>query len=375
MSSREPDNATTARPARLAQGKPVASTPSRVQPHRDAKGKTSAPPTPSTTTRKQPAGTRKTPINAPAITPSRHRVSEATTAVTRPKRKPSTAPPVASANAQKGPTNAANITLSQRRVDTPETTPKRATRSSNPVKMSKTTVQTRTKSASLPVKAKTTTRAPNKSTRNAVIDTAPTNTSVTHDTRKRRSQKPPSGSPPKKRRTPTPPPVMFTPPIPRRRNKGTVDVPSKSSVDSQRTSDDPVSHWRQTRSTPTNASTADTAQKDTRNRPVGLGKGRERTMRGSHSTTAEENTIPLETLSITEQTRGKGVEESKYASQADAMPPSTVPGVAGVSGASDREDPQPGEKTIEAAARRIPLIIPEGHKLVHIMRHATAWHK
>jgi hypothetical protein len=29
----------------------------------------------------------------------------------------------------------------------------------------------------------------------------------------------------------------------------------------------------------------------------------------------------------------------------------------------------------DATVRSIPLIIPEGHKLVHIMRHARAWHK
>jgi hypothetical protein len=35
----------------------------------------------------------------------------------------------------------------------------------------------------------------------------------------------------------------------------------------------------------------------------------------------------------------------------------------------------PLSEMLEETARRIPVVVPEGHKLVHIMRHARAWHK
>jgi hypothetical protein len=118
-------------------------------------------------------------------------------------------------------------------------------------------------------------------------------------------------------------------------------------------------------------STVDTAQKHNRNRSAGLGKGRESTMTGSHSTTGEEN---IKNLSIMEQTRGSGVEESNRTSRANPNQPAPVSGLADAPRVSNREDTPPGE-TLEDVARRIPLVIPEGHKLVHIMRHARAWHK
>jgi hypothetical protein len=87
------------------------------------------------------------------------------------------------------------------------------------------------------------------------------------------------------------------------------------------------------------------------------------------STSVSEHPIPLERLSATEQpdsSRKKGPGETLGE---DVLQTETQ-AVAAV----DRKQFSQAE-TLETVARSFPLNVPEGHKLVHIMRHARAWHK
>jgi hypothetical protein len=70
--------------------------------------------------------------------------------------------------------------------------------------------------------------------------------------------------------------------------------------------------------------------------------------------------------------REKDSEEgSQKLSNLDAKRPAEEPSITDVS----EEEELTMAQIQENNARSIPLVIPNGHKLVHVMRHARAWHK
>lgn len=92
----------------------------------------------------------------------------------------------------------------------------------------------------------------------------------------------------------------------------------------------------------------------------------------------QKSSSPRDTTANTRSYSGI-VKTLAFSTESNTTPPldATVPGSSDkvgnaiVSSSTDKPTPD----TLEEARRRIPLKVPEGHKLVHIMRHFRSWQK